>query len=247
MEDLNNYNYDEPIEIVKGVYWVGFYDKDAIFSCNPYLIIEGDEAILLDAGSLGHFPEVGKKVFSLVNPSQISHLIFHHMDPDLCAALPLFVNLINRPDLKIVAHKRAALLISYYSKEKINFYYPEDHGNFLKFSSGRTLRFIPAHYLHTPGTINTYDEKNKILFSSDLFAAFTAKWELFADQTYFQKMRQFHEYYLPTREIVIQYTTRIKQLELDLICSQHGSIIKKELIGKAIQAVENFSYGRFLE
>lgn len=243
----SDYNYDEAIEVAPGVYWVGFYDKDAIFSCNPYLIVDGDEAVLIDAGSITHFPFVAQKVFSIIEPAKISHLIFHHMDPDLCAAAPLFKNIINRPDLKIIAHHRASLLINYYFQEKINFYNPEKNNNILKLSSGRILKFISAHYLHTPGTINTYDETTKILFSSDIFGAFTPKWQLYADNNYFEKMRGFHENYMPNKELIEKYLDKVKQHDLELICPQHGSIIKKEFIKSSISALENFKYGEFLD
>ncbi|MFZ2500370.1 MAG: MBL fold metallo-hydrolase [Minisyncoccia bacterium] len=240
-------NYDEAVEIAPGIYWVGFYDKDAIFSCNPYLIVDGDEAILIDGGSLGHFPFVARKVFSIIEPSKIKNLILHHMDPDLCASMPLFQNIIDNKDLQVISHYRASLLIAYYSQEKMNFYYPEKNDNIFRFSSGRTLRFIPAHYLHTPGTINTYDEKTKILFSSDIFGAFTPKWELYADKEYPEKMRTFHENYMPSNRIMEQYLDRIKKLDIEMICSQHGSIIKKDLVDQSIRALGNFEYGKYME
>ncbi|MBI5306216.1 nitrate- and nitrite sensing domain-containing protein [Candidatus Wolfebacteria bacterium] len=241
------YNYNDAIEVAPGIFWVGFYDKDAIFSCNPYLIVDGEEAVLIDGGSLGHFPFVARKVFSIIEPSKIKNLILHHMDPDLCASLPLFQNIINQPDFKVISHRRASVLIAYYSQEKVNFYYPEENNNIFRFSSGRILRFIPAHYLHTPGTINTYDEKTKTLFSSDIFGAFTPKWELYADKTYFEKMRKFHENYMPSKEIMAQYLERIKKLDIKMICSQHGSIIKENFVALAIKALENFEYGKYME
>ena len=199
---MENKNYDDAIEVAPGIFWVGFYDKDATFTCNPYLIVDGDEAVLIDCGSLAHFPIVARKVFGIVSPSQISHLVFQHMDPDLCAALPLFKDIIDRPDLKMVAHWRSSMIISYYSTDKLNFYNPEKNGGILKLASGRVLRAIPAHYLHTPGTINMYDEKNKVLFTSDIFAAFTPEWKIFADASYPEKMRLFHENYMPSSEIM---------------------------------------------
>ena len=39
--------YDNPIEIADGVYWVGFWDEHSRLHCNPYLIIDGQEAVLI--------------------------------------------------------------------------------------------------------------------------------------------------------------------------------------------------------
>ncbi len=244
---LKSYNYDEAVEVAPGIFWAGFYDKAAIFSCNPYLIVDNDEAVLVDCGSLGHFPYVARKVFSIVEPKMIKGIILHHMDPDLCASVPLFQDIINQESLQIIAHWRASLLISYYSREKMNFYHPEENDNIFKFSSGRILKFLPAHYLHTPGTINTYDEKTKTLFSSDIFGAFTPKWEIYADARYEEKMKGFHENYMPSSEIMQNYLSRIKKLEIGNICPQHGSVIPQKLVPQMIEALGKFEYGKYME
>ncbi len=31
--------YDRPIQIAEGIYWVGFYDESTNLHCNPYLIV----------------------------------------------------------------------------------------------------------------------------------------------------------------------------------------------------------------
>jgi len=70
-------NYDEPIEIAEGIYWVGFVDREANLHCNPYLIIEGDEAVLIDAGSRDDFSTVMMKVLKTgIDPNQICRLIY---------------------------------------------------------------------------------------------------------------------------------------------------------------------------
>jgi hypothetical protein len=39
------------IEIAEGIYWIGFYDQQAGLHCNPYLIVDNDEAMVIDGGS----------------------------------------------------------------------------------------------------------------------------------------------------------------------------------------------------
>ncbi|MFO1479522.1 MAG: hypothetical protein U1F40_04915 [Turneriella sp.] len=78
------------VEIAKNVYWIGFYDEEEKLHCNPFLIKNGPETILIDPGSLPHFPVVARKAFALASADSISSIVLQHQDPDLCAAVPIF-------------------------------------------------------------------------------------------------------------------------------------------------------------
>ena len=82
-------DYLEPIEIAEGIYWVGFADNNSGLHCNPYLIVEGDEAVLMDGGSRGDFSTVMLKILRVgIDPKNINRLIYQHFDPDLCGNIP---------------------------------------------------------------------------------------------------------------------------------------------------------------
>ncbi len=53
IERRNSTQHDDPYkvyEIADKVYWVGFADRKAGFSNNPYLLVGDDEAVLIDPG-----------------------------------------------------------------------------------------------------------------------------------------------------------------------------------------------------
>ena len=52
----NAQNYESSVEIAEGIYWVGFYDAQSGLHCNPYLIIDHDEAVVIDGGSRPDLP-----------------------------------------------------------------------------------------------------------------------------------------------------------------------------------------------
>jgi len=242
---MENKKYNQAVEIAPNVYWVGFYDKKANFHCNPYLIVDGDESILIDPGSVTHYPIVSKKVFKIVKSSQIKYIILHHQDPDLCAGVPIFEKKLDTKKVEIICNKRESFLINHYGL-KSRFHLIEDSIEKMKLKSGRQLRFIHTPYLHAPGAFVTYDEKTKILFSSDLFGAFSDKWSLYAHKDYPEQMKKFHESYMPSKEIMDYSLDKLQFLDIKMIASQHGSIIKKEMIKPCFNALRKFKYGKYM-
>jgi two-component system cell cycle response regulator len=79
------------VEIASGVYWIGASgDDDDDLNCNPYVILDGEEAVLIDPGSPLDFKQVLTNLISLTPLDKISAIILHHQDPDLCASVSLF-------------------------------------------------------------------------------------------------------------------------------------------------------------
>ncbi len=131
----------EPVDIAEGVYWVGYSDENRGLHCNPYLIIEGDEAALIDGGNRDDFSTVMLKILRTgIEPSQITRLIYQHYDPDLCGSLPQLEAIINNDALRIISHSENNVFIHYYSAktEKLDF---RELGNHYEFSTGRRLEF----------------------------------------------------------------------------------------------------------
>jgi flavorubredoxin len=84
------------VEIADGVYWVGFYDEQAGLHCNPYLIIDNDEAMVIDGGSRPDFATVMMKILQTgIAPNKIKALLYQHYDPDLCGSIPNFEDIIS--------------------------------------------------------------------------------------------------------------------------------------------------------
>ena len=171
----SNIDLQRPVKLAEDVYWVGFYDEEAGIQCNPYLIIDGDEGVLIDGGSRPDFPTVMMKILQTgLPPGMISTLIYQHYDPDLCGSLPNLEDIINRPTLKILSHSHNNFFIRHYMVRS-KLYCIDQIGRKLQLKSGRTLRFIPTPFSHASGSFMTYDEKSGILFSSDIFGSYSKR------------------------------------------------------------------------
>lgn len=249
---------NEPVNIADGIFWVGYADHYRGLHCNPYLIIEGEEAVLIDAGNREDFSTVMLKILRTgLKPSQISRLIYQHYDPDLCGSLPQLEAIISNNALKIISHEENNVFIHYYSSktEKLDF---RDLGDHYDFATGRRLEFYATPFCHQPGSFITYDTKTKVLFSSDLFGSFDAKWSLMLElddacrecrdfkecpvnnnnikHCPINGIIEFHQKVMPSNCALKNTLNIIEKLDIEMIAPQHGSIIyKKEDIESVMQ------------
>lgn len=233
-------------EIAKDIYWIGMKLENDPFQCHPYLIINADESILVDPGSMLEFNEVVRKIKSLIDINSIKYIILHHQDPDLAASVPEIEKLINRDDLQIVTHSRMSLLVKHYMI-KSSYYEIDKENLILKTQNGKTLEFYTTPYCHSPGAFVTYEPTTKVLFSGDIFGGIEESWSFFADKTYFEKAKLFHKEYMPSKDIFNYTLGKIDKLDIDLIAPQHGSVIEKEYIKNLINDMKNLDCGLYIE
>lgn len=255
-EENHSDKYVKPIAIADGVFWVGFYDAEGKMNCNPYLVVDGNEAVLIDAGSRPDFPEVMLKILQTgIHPSQIQALIFQHYDPDLCGSIPNFENIIGRSDLQLLTSKSNSMFIRHYGvTSEIKFI--RDMNYLFRFSSGRELTFLTTPFAHSEGSFITFDSKSKIVFTSDLFGGYETKGDLFfsiedqckpcigqlncADCQKTCKVRsfvEFHQRNFPSRAILHHALSQIRSLPYSQIAPQHGSVIRDKGIADLLMRV----------
>lgn len=259
----------EPISIARGIYWVGYVDENRGLHCNPYLIVEGDEAVIIDGGNRDDFSTVMLKILRTgLNPSRISRLIYQHYDPDLCGSLPQLEALINSSELRIISHAENNVFIHYYSAktEKLDF---RRLGSKFEFATGRRLEFHLTPYCHHPGSFVTYDTETKTLFSSDLFGSFDTRWTLMlemdpdcagcADPLGKSKhskrcpmggIIRFHQRIMTSSRALNNSLDTIERLDIERIAPQHGSIISSKedaaAVIRQIKAIKRVGIDRVL-
>ncbi|AFM42295.1 diguanylate cyclase (GGDEF) domain-containing protein [Desulfosporosinus acidiphilus SJ4] len=230
------------VEIAEDIFWVGGSDQEGGLHCNPYLLIDGDEAVLIDPGSVLDFDYVFENVCSIVPLAKIKYIVLHHQDPDLCASVPLFEQ--KGAVFEVVTHWRTQTIVKYYGI-KSKYYSVNEHDFRLTLKSGRVLGFVQTPYLHFPGAIATYDYSSKTLFSSDLFGAFSYGWSLYAGEDYLEKMKTFHEHYMPSNDILRPVMEVFLGMDISMIAPQHGSIIRNN-VTKYIKALRDLECGAFM-
>ena len=234
--------YDSAVKLADGNYWVGYTEAESAFRTNAYIIESGDEVALIDAGSILYFDNMFKQISKVVDVKKIKYFIQHHQDPDLCSSLPEWEKKIGPQ--KILAHTKSNILIYHYGvkSELVNV----DLEGWELEMPDRKIKFIFMPYMHSPGEIMTYDTKTKVLFSGDIFGGLSFDWALYANEDYFEAMDAFMEHYMPSKEIVNANFKKIENLEISMICPQHGSIIPGDKVKEAIENMKNLDCGSYL-
>ncbi len=239
-------DYARPIEIAEKIYWIGFFDAKSGLHCNPYLITDGEESVVIDGGSRPDFPSVMMKILSTgIDPSSISALIYQHYDPDLCGSIANFEDIIDRSDLKIISSKSDHMFIRHYGASRSVLVSLEELDRRFRFSSGRELRFTKTPYAHSHGSFVTFDEKTGVIFTSDLFGSYSAQWELFLElspecgrctdylncpqeKSYcpIPDILRFHQKTMPSGRAIRFALEQIAGIPFSIIAPQHGSVIR---------------------
>jgi len=241
--------YDRPIEVADNIFWLGFHETTTNFHCNPYLIKEGNQAVVIDAGSRPDFAVVMMKILQTgISPDNIVALIYQHIDPDLCGSLSNMIDICANPELKVLPESQNNMFISYYIEREQRTMLKSIDDYSAGFLLGeRMLEFFKTPYAHDAGSFVTRDVKTKTLFTSDLFGSISKQWKLSVElasdchtcidydhcicgKEYcpLPDILEFHEKIMPSEKALENAMNVIGSLDIEMIAPQHGSIFSKK-------------------
>jgi flavorubredoxin len=222
----------------------------AAVDTNQVAICTEESAMLLDPGGIEVFPAVMSALVHEVDMASMRHLFLSHQDPDVGSALPLW--------RQVSAHGAAihvpALWTSYLSHfdAEAKFAPIADPGGEVALSRTVSVRFLPAHYLHSSAAFCVYDPKAKILFSGDLGAALVPPdsssdiWVTdFAGHV--QYMAGFHQRYLGSREARDAWIAMVMHLPIDILVPQHGLAFQGQDVVRFLDWLSNLPIATGLE
>ena len=241
-------DYSGPVEIAKDIYWVGNRnEKD--FESNAYLrVFKGNGKqfnLLIDPGPSPDFNAVANKIEQVLGADyQLDLVYLNHQDPDVCINTVYFQR--HFPKLQIVTSEDTWRLVRYYGLKEKQFIATENFKTGrIKVKTGHQLRLIPTPYAHFRGACALYDEEQKVLFTGDLFGGLTDTADLYAEKDYWAGMKTFHEIYMPTNLALKKAVADFRQQaqDMQMIASQHGKIIRRELMEYFMSKLEKLPVG----
>lgn len=236
------------VEVAPRVWWVGAVLPDDPFQCHSYLVEAGSHSVLIDPGSSLTIATTLRKVQEVVHLDDIESLVLHHSDPDIADSLHVLSEVIVRPDVRVVTEWRAGLLLQHLAA-RFPMVTIEDLDWQLDLHDGRHLEFLLTPYLHFPGAFVTFDRSTGSLFSSDLFGGFNRGNRLWAESIAdFEDLRQFHEHYMPSREILMAglATIAARFPQIEQVLPQHGYCIPERLVAPMFEQLGQLECGVML-
>ena len=215
-----------------------------LIDTNEYLVISGDQALLTDPGGMEIFPTVFSAISSAFNPLNIQYLFASHQDPDIISSLSLWIE--SNPEIRCYISWLWESFVPHFGGDDTTFISIPDDG--LNFNlGGLSLSAVPAHYLHSSGNHQLYDAKAKILFSGDVGAALLPPDDdvLYVENfdKHIKHAETFHKRWMGSNKAKRNWCERVSELEIDMLCPQHGSIYRGKDVGRFISWFDQLDVG----
>lgn len=237
--------YDRPTPLFTGgthaVYWLGT-PEDTAFRCNTYLIVDNQEAVVVDPGGLTSHPFILDRIRQIVPAESVKALILCHQDPDVAASVVPWLDL--NPEICIVTSYRTNILLPHYGRLDYSWLNINEKGEYL-FQSGNGLRFVESPFLHFPGAFTTIDETTGFLFSGDIWGAIDMDWRLVVTdiQKHELKMSLYHVDYMAGNLACRGFLKNLAPFVPSAILPQHGSVIPGRYVPRALEYLKNLKCG----
>ncbi|RKD32087.1 FprA family A-type flavoprotein [Thermohalobacter berrensis] len=229
-------NNNQILDIKEKVKWIGILDPGLVTfdvvmetkygsTYNSYFI-DAEKKAIIETSKEKFKKEYLEKVKSVVAPEKIDYIILNHTEPDHSGNLKYLLKL--APNAIVIASRAAINFL----KQMIDFefdYKIVNDGDTLDLGD-KTLKFISAPFLHWPDTMYTYLEEDKLLFTCDSFGCHYCDSKMFDDLVgnFDDAFKYYFDVILkPFSGYMLKAIDKIRDLDIDMICTGHGPILRK--------------------
>ncbi|MDP1773672.1 MAG: MBL fold metallo-hydrolase [Methylobacter sp.] len=196
-----------------------------LIDTNEYLITDGTTALLTDPGGSEIFSTVFAAICETFDPAKIGVLFASHQDPDIISSLSLWLDF--NPELKCHLSRLWTTFVPHFGGTDETLIGIPDEGSVITVGKLK-LQAVPAHYLHSSGNFNLYDETARLFFSGDIGAAMLPEElnGLFVKDfdRHIRYAEGFHRRWMGSPEAQRLWCERVAAMKIDMLCPQHGAI-----------------------
>ena len=222
--------------VTDSIYYVGVDDKDIDLFENQYVVpngmaynsyvIDDEKIVIMDMVDVKCAEEWYANLDEVLKGRQPDYLVMSHLEPDHSANLTEVLK--RYPELKVVSNSKLLAMIP-------NFFPDIDlTGRTITvdgsepFDTGvHKLNFVMAPMVHWPEVMVTYESAENVLFAADAFGKFGT---LDTDEDWACEARRYYfnivgKYGMPVQALL----KKAENLDIQIICSLHGPILKEDL------------------
>lgn len=215
-----------------------------IIDTNEYLITYRDESLLTDPGGMEIFPAVFTALSQEIDLSKLQYLFASHHNSDIISSLALWFDV--NPDMRCYLSWLWGEFVPHFGGNDKTFISIPDEGMKINLK-GLELEAVAAHYLHSSGNFHLYDPRAKILFSGDVGAAMLPPGQggLYVENfdRHIRYAENFHQRWMGSNEAKLDWCERAANMNIDMLCPQHGSIYQGEDVQRFINWFAELSVG----
>ena len=222
-------------KVTERVHYVGVDDKTLDLFESQYVlpngisynsyIIHDEKTVIMDAVDKRMVKEWLENVKKDLDGREPDYLVVSHLEPDHSGGIEALIDIY--PNMKIIVSQVAGNMIPQFIhrdlKDKLVIV---KEGEVIDLGN-HELQFFMAPMVHWPEVMVTYEQTEKILFSADGFGKFGTldvedDWDCEARRYYFNIVGRFGAQ-------VQALLKKASNLDIKMICSLHGPILKENL------------------
>ena len=222
-------------DVTDTVKYIGVDDKEMNLFENQYILKNGisynsylindEKIVVMDTVDRRKTDEWLHNLEEALNGRKPDYLVISHLEPDHSGSIG---NILKKyPDMKIISNEKVFSMLPQFIDDNI-----EEKKVVVKegdsINTGKhNLTFVMAPMVHWPEVMMTYDKTDKILFSADAFGKFGT---LDTKEEWIDEARRYFLNIVGKYGMQVQNVLKkASSLEINIICSLHGPILKENL------------------
>ena len=212
-------------------------------SYNSYLVRGSRKTALIDACHRSFFPQYLENIRKICPPEEIDYIVLNHNEPDHTGALAALLEEVG--SAAIYTTQAGALYVRNITNRTDLDLHVVKEGEELDLG-GKTLRFVPAPFLHWPDSMFTALPEDKIVFTCDFLGAHYCEPYVFDHaMAYPAKYKEaFRGYYDaifgPFKKYVLAGLDKLSGLDFDMVLTSHGPVLTRGEKGMLDWAMEQY-------
>lgn len=240
----------QPLQVAERCWMIGHRNPTSLLQCNTYLRLfpnaRQGTSICIDPGSQFDAPVIEANLNSLIGGGGLDFITVNHQDPDVTGNLSALCH--SNPAATVMLTEDTWRLVQHLCVRPGGLQFPPALG-----SSRQTLpggigwQPVPTPFCHFRGAMAWYDPESRTLFSGDLFGGLNqlGRVHLFAEESDWSGIAQFHQIYMPMREVLRYAVRQIRSLSpaVKVIAPQHGHVITGDLVPLFLERMEQLLVG----